>query len=81
MSSRCLTSFFGLQSSNFNLNSVTLIFCYSYTLECNYNSGRLVNSIASTPDGRITPPPIAGFPPKFTQAHFEEVCCVELHSL
>lgn len=46
---------------------------YSYTLECNYNSGRLVNSIAGTPDGRITPPPLAGFPPKYVQAHFEEV--------
>ena len=24
-------------------------------------------------DGRATPPPLAGFPPKYTQAHFEEV--------
>ncbi|XP_067929451.1 cytosolic carboxypeptidase-like protein 5 [Watersipora subatra] len=46
---------------------------HSYTLECNYNSGRLVNSLASPADGRITPPPVAAFPPKFTEAHFEEV--------
>ena len=24
-------------------------------------------------DGRATPPPLAGFPPKYTQAHFEDV--------
>lgn len=24
-------------------------------------------------DGKATPPPVAGFPPKYTQAHFEEV--------
>ena len=48
---------------------------FSYTLECNYNTGRMVNSIASTQgdNGRATPPPIAGFPPKYTQAHYEEV--------
>ncbi|XP_025109190.1 cytosolic carboxypeptidase-like protein 5 isoform X2 [Pomacea canaliculata] len=48
---------------------------HSYTLECNYNMGRLVNSVppAFRDDGRATPPPLAGFPPKFTQAHYEEV--------
>ena len=47
----------------------------SYTLECNYNMGRMVNSIAPAynDNGRATPPPLAGFPPKYTQAHFEEV--------
>ncbi|XP_076440086.1 cytosolic carboxypeptidase-like protein 5 isoform X2 [Babylonia areolata] len=48
---------------------------HSYTLECNYNTGRMVNPVppASGDDGRATPPPMAGFPPKYTQAHFEEV--------
>ncbi|KAL5016457.1 hypothetical protein ScPMuIL_006046 [Solemya velum] len=48
---------------------------HSYTLECNYNTGRLVNPVpqAYGDNGRATPPPIAGFPPKYTQAHFEEV--------
>ncbi|XP_056018899.1 cytosolic carboxypeptidase-like protein 5 isoform X9 [Ostrea edulis] len=48
---------------------------HSYTLECNYNTGRMVNPVppAQGDDGRATPPPIAGFPPKYTQAHFEEV--------
>ena len=47
----------------------------SYTLECNYNMGRIVNPVppAYGDDGRATPPPLAGFPPKYTQAHFEEV--------
>ncbi|XP_071964054.1 cytosolic carboxypeptidase-like protein 5 isoform X2 [Antedon mediterranea] len=48
---------------------------HSYTLECNYNCGRFMNSIspASCDNGRATPPPVAGFPPKYTIAHFEEV--------
>jgi hypothetical protein len=48
---------------------------FSYTLECNYNTGRMVNPVpqAYGDDGRATPPPLAGFPPKYTQAHFEEV--------
>jgi len=47
----------------------------SYTLECNYNTGRMVNPVpqAYGDDGRATPPPLAGFPPKYTMAHFEEV--------
>ena len=47
----------------------------SYTLECNYNMGRIVNPVppAHGDDGRATPPPLAGFPPKYTQAHFEDV--------
>ncbi|XP_013388601.1 cytosolic carboxypeptidase-like protein 5 isoform X1 [Lingula anatina] len=48
---------------------------HSYTLECNYNTGRLVNSVptACGDDGKATPPPVAGFPPKYTIAHYEEV--------
>ncbi|XP_070556995.1 cytosolic carboxypeptidase-like protein 5 isoform X4 [Ptychodera flava] len=48
---------------------------HSYTLECNYNSGRMVNPIApaTMDDGRATPPPPIGFPPKYTPAHYEEV--------
>ncbi|ESP05628.1 hypothetical protein LOTGIDRAFT_102525 [Lottia gigantea] len=48
---------------------------HSYTLECNYNTGRMVNPVppAQNDDGRATPPPLAGFPPKYTQAHYEEI--------
>ncbi|XP_041483945.1 cytosolic carboxypeptidase-like protein 5 isoform X1 [Lytechinus variegatus] len=48
---------------------------HSYTLECNYNSGRFVNSLApaSNDDGRATPPPLAGYPPKYGPQHYEEV--------
>ena len=35
----------------------------------------MVNSVAPAygDDGRATPPPLAGFPPKYTEAHYEEV--------
>uniref|UniRef100_H2YHN7 Cytosolic carboxypeptidase-like protein 5 n=1 Tax=Ciona savignyi TaxID=51511 RepID=H2YHN7_CIOSA len=48
---------------------------HSYTLECNYNTGRTVNCIAQAAhdNGRATPPPPAGFPPKYTIEIFEEV--------
>nr|XP_018672540.1 cytosolic carboxypeptidase-like protein 5 isoform X1 [Ciona intestinalis] len=48
---------------------------HSYTLECNYNTGRTVNCVAqaSHDNGRATPPPPAGFPPKYTPEIFEEV--------
>ncbi|KAI8787445.1 cytosolic carboxypeptidase-like protein 5 isoform X1 [Biomphalaria glabrata] len=48
---------------------------HSFTLECNYNTGRMVNPVppASNDNGRATPPPQAGFPPKYTQAHYEDV--------
>ena len=54
---------------------VTFLMPFSYTLECNYNTGRMVNPVPTAygDDGRATPPPLAGFPPKYTQAHFEEV--------
>ncbi|XP_072263416.1 cytosolic carboxypeptidase-like protein 5 isoform X1 [Pyxicephalus adspersus] len=47
----------------------------SYTLECNYNTGRCVNSIpvACHDSGRATPPPPPAFPPKFTTDIFEQV--------
>lgn len=50
----------------------------SYTLECNYNTGRLVN---------VLPPPIREgnckaqtllVPPKYTPHVFEEVCKIKL---
>ena len=40
---------------------------YSYTLECNCNTGRVVNAIpmASRDAGRATPPPVFDHPPKY----------------
>ncbi|KAM4043212.1 cytosolic carboxypeptidase-like protein 5 isoform 1-T3 [Anomaloglossus baeobatrachus] len=48
---------------------------HSYTLECNYNTGRCVNTIpgACHDSGRATPPPPPAFPPKFTTDIFEQV--------
>ncbi|KAM3910300.1 cytosolic carboxypeptidase-like protein 5 [Leptodactylus fuscus] len=48
---------------------------HSYTLECNYNTGRCVNTIpgACHDNGRATPPPPPAFPPKFTTDIFEQV--------
>ncbi|XP_065842968.1 cytosolic carboxypeptidase-like protein 5 isoform X2 [Oscarella lobularis] len=48
---------------------------HSYTLECNYNTGRQVNSLTSAVGDRgvVTPPPLAGFPPRYTMQNFEEV--------
>ncbi|XP_059157796.1 cytosolic carboxypeptidase-like protein 5 isoform X3 [Physella acuta] len=48
---------------------------HSYTLECNYNTGRMVNPVpqAYGDEGRATPPPAASFPPKYTPLHFEDV--------
>lgn len=47
----------------------------SYTLECNYNSGRLVNSIPTrVRDSVIKPPSHMFVPPKYTPTLFEEVC-------
>nr|XP_015203938.1 PREDICTED: cytosolic carboxypeptidase-like protein 5 isoform X2 [Lepisosteus oculatus] len=48
---------------------------HSYTLECNYNTGRSVNTIppACHDNGRATPPPPPAFPPKYTIEVFEQV--------
>ncbi|XP_050964143.1 cytosolic carboxypeptidase-like protein 5 isoform X1 [Labeo rohita] len=48
---------------------------HSYTLECNYNTGRSVNSIppACHDNGRATPPPPPAFPPKYTPEVYEQV--------
>ncbi|XP_043918798.1 cytosolic carboxypeptidase-like protein 5 isoform X2 [Protopterus annectens] len=48
---------------------------HSYTLECNYNTGRSVNTIppACHDNGRATPPPPPAFPPKYTAEMFEQV--------
>ena len=47
----------------------------SYTLECNFNSGRVVNAVpaASRDGGRATPPPPtpADFPPKYDSLIYE----------
>ncbi|XP_076861576.1 cytosolic carboxypeptidase-like protein 5 isoform X2 [Brachyhypopomus gauderio] len=48
---------------------------HSYTLECNYNTGRSVNTIppACHDNGRATPPPPPTFPPKYTPEVYEQV--------
>ncbi|KAG2468604.1 CBPC5 protein, partial [Polypterus senegalus] len=48
---------------------------HSYTLECNYNTGRSVNTIppACHDNGRSSPPPPPAFPPKYTIEVFEQV--------
>ncbi|NXL68461.1 CBPC5 protein, partial [Chordeiles acutipennis] len=48
---------------------------HSYTLECNYNTGRSVNSIplACHDNGRASPPPPAALPAKYTVELFEQV--------
>ncbi|KAM3852803.1 cytosolic carboxypeptidase-like protein 5 isoform 2-T3 [Vipera latastei] len=48
---------------------------HSYTLECNYNTGRSVNTVpaACHDNGRATPPPLPTFPSKYTVELFEQV--------
>ncbi|KAF7231352.1 cytosolic carboxypeptidase-like protein 5 isoform X2 [Nothobranchius furzeri] len=48
---------------------------HSYTLECNYNTGKSMNTIppACHDNGRATPPPPSSFPPKYTPEIFEQV--------
>lgn len=50
-------------------------FSTSYTLECNYNTGKTMNTIppACHDNGRATPPPPPAFPPKYTPEIFEQV--------
>ncbi|XP_021109263.1 cytosolic carboxypeptidase-like protein 5 isoform X3 [Heterocephalus glaber] len=48
---------------------------HSYTLECNYNTGRSINSIpaACHDNGRASPPPPPAFPSRYTVELFEQV--------
>ncbi|KAM9778172.1 cytosolic carboxypeptidase-like protein 5 isoform 4-T5 [Syngnathus typhle] len=48
---------------------------HSYTLECNYNTGKTLNAIppACHDNGRATPPLIPSFPLKYTPEIFEQV--------
>ncbi|XP_061900900.1 cytosolic carboxypeptidase-like protein 5 isoform X2 [Entelurus aequoreus] len=48
---------------------------HSYTLECNYNTGKALTAIpaACHDNGRATPPPTPTFPPKYTPEIFEQV--------
>ncbi|XP_074010137.1 cytosolic carboxypeptidase-like protein 5 [Numenius arquata] len=48
---------------------------HSYTLECNYNTGRSVNPIpvACHDNGRASPPPPPAFPSRYTVELFEQV--------
>ncbi|XP_077442875.1 cytosolic carboxypeptidase-like protein 5 isoform X2 [Stigmatopora argus] len=48
---------------------------HSYTLECNYNTGKALNAIpaACHDNGRATPPVIPTFPLKYTPEIFEQV--------
>ncbi|XP_051471328.1 cytosolic carboxypeptidase-like protein 5 [Apus apus] len=48
---------------------------HSYTLECNYNTGRAVNSIpvACHDHGRASPPPPPALPARYTVELFEQV--------
>lgn len=55
--------------------NVGFLVLHSYTLECNYNTGRSVNSIpvACHDNGRASPPPPPAFPSKYTVELFEQV--------
>ena len=62
-------------SPTHHLSSLSLSL-YSYTLECNYNSGRQVNSMseATLAEGRATPPhPGSNMPHRFSIQDFEQV--------
>jgi len=60
---------------HWNLYQHWCLLCTSYTLECNYNTGRIINHVpmSSGDLGRATPPPLVGTPPKYTPSHYEEV--------
>lgn len=62
------------------LNYFDLVLC-SYTLECNYNSGRQCNPIteATLSDGRASPAsPFSPVSHRFSIADFEQVSELEL---
>ncbi|GAB1609788.1 cytosolic carboxypeptidase-like protein 5 isoform X1 [Argonauta hians] len=48
---------------------------HSYTLECNYNTGKMMNLIAPAhgDKGRASPTPFVGPPPKYTPSIYEDV--------
>ncbi|XP_029640664.1 cytosolic carboxypeptidase-like protein 5 isoform X2 [Octopus sinensis] len=48
---------------------------HSYTLECNYNTGKVMNAIppAYGDKGRASPTSIVGIPPKYTPSIYEDV--------
>eukprot|EP00794_Sanderia_malayensis_P004908 gene4908-5555_t len=48
---------------------------HSYTVECNYNTGRITNNVppAFNDNGRATPPPQTSYPPKYTPDVYAEV--------
>ncbi|CAE1234033.1 AGBL5 [Acanthosepion pharaonis] len=48
---------------------------HSYTLECNYNTGKVMNPVAPAygDNGRASPPTVVGIPPKYTPSIFEDV--------
>lgn len=57
---------------------------YSYTLECNYNSGRQCNTLgaATLDDGRATPPhPGSPMPHRFSVQDYEQVWISVLYIL
>ncbi|OAF69170.1 hypothetical protein A3Q56_03089 [Intoshia linei] len=48
----------------------------SYTLECNYNMGRIINKLSPVPNDvyeRTSPPLLCKFPPKYTPTHYEQI--------
>lgn len=48
---------------------------HSYTLECNYNTGKIINPVAPAngDNGRASPLTVIGIPPKYTPSIFENV--------
>ena len=51
---------------------------HSYTLECNYACGRVMNTISAAANsslfnGRISPPTHTELPPKFQPEHYQNV--------
>ena len=55
----------------------TFFYLYSYTLECNYNSGRQGNPLtaATMDNGRASPPvPPSSMGHRFSIQDFEQVC-------
>ncbi len=67
---------------NINLDAVLVCYCCSYTLECNYNSGRQCNQLseATLDDGRSSPAqPFSPVSHRLTIADFEQVSYIRVH--